>query len=494
MIRWLLLAAVAAHAQTVQGIAVNSVTHKPVAGALVQLIGTAEDGESDTYRGKSNAAGQFHFEGVMPGKYRIIADAAGYTRFGSAGKRLTIAPGAAVPDQTLEMIPASVIAGHVLDQDGDPLPYASVEALQYGYQSGKKTLQRLSSARTDDRGEYRLFGLAPGRYYVRASLRSGPTAAYAPLFFPGAREVEQATLVEAASSSDARSFDIILRPEELHSISGRVVDSQTGQAAANVYVTAGTSDGFANGGPQVADTFSIHGLPAGKYVLYAQDYSGGASKSARQTVELGNADLNGVLLTLNPGLDISGTIRSSAGLPDDAAKMQLSLQSDDNSMASPVSSKGSFAFHHVRPDRYHLIWSMPKGFYVKSIKMGDRRLTDDALDLTGAVAPLAIEVATDGGQVQGVVRNSKGEPVEGAAVTLTTSPSYDVWSATTDQNGQYEIRDIAPGDYKLIAFDGAPEGAPGDPDFRKPYEKSAVDVQVLPSTRQKMDLTAVTVQ
>ena len=145
----------------------------------------------------------------------------------------------------------------------------------------------------------------------------------------------------------------------------------------------------------------------------------------------------------------------------------------------------------MRPDIYHLLWTFPKGFYVKSIKLGDRLLPDDRIDLTGALAPLTIQLASDGGRVQGVVRNSAGEPVPGAVVTMTADPSYDFWSATCDNAGRFEIRDIAPGDYRLLAFDDAPQGAPQDPDFRKPYEKTAARLQVLPSTQQTLNLIAI---
>jgi len=493
VIRCLLLLTVAAHAETVQGVAVNSVTGKPVAGATVQLIGIVEEAEPDIYRGRSDGAGRFRFEGVVPGHYRAIADAPGFTRMGfnNHSPTITVDATATVREMKISLIPASVISGRVVDQDGDPLPYVSVETLQYTYQGGKKALRSLHNMRTDDRGEYRIYGLTPGRYYVRAMLRAGQNTGYSPTFYPGVHDVAQASLLEAAPGGETRSIDIMLRADSFHSISGKVVDGQTGQPVANVYVTAGTSDGFANGGPQISDAFTIHNLVPGKYVLLAQQFSGGGSKTARQTVELGSADLTGVLLTLSAGVDIPGTVRAGSDVPDGADKIQFALYSDDNTVNALANTKGGFVFQNVRPDHYRLSWLLPKGFYVKSIKMGDKLLADDRIDLTGAAAPLAIQLAGDGGRVQGVVRNPAGEPVAGAVVTLTADPSYDFWSATSDEKGQFEIRDIAPGDYRLLAFDGAPEGAPQDPDFRKPYADKATQVQVLPSTQQKIDVVAV---
>ncbi len=501
MIRYLfLLLAVAAHAQTVQGVALNSASGKPVAGATVQLIGSAAEADAsdvDIYRTQSDAAGRFHFDRVVPGHYRAIADAQGFTRMLSQGNiaprtpHVTVDASSPAQEITIPMIPASVISGRVADQDGDPIPYVSVEALQYGYQSAKKALRSITNVRTDDRGLYRLFGLAPGRYYVRATLRSAGTIGFSPMFFPGARDVAQASLLEAPPAGELHSIDIMLGPDALHSIAGKVVDGQTGQPAANVYVTARTNvDTFANGGPQLKDSFVIQGLLPGKYVLSAQEFSGGAPKTARQLVDLGNTDLSGLVLTLTSGVDLSGAVRD---FPAEVQKIHLSLQSEEPagpSYSATLTAKGTFTFQNVRPEHYRVLWTLPKGVYVKSMKLGDRVLPDDQVDLTGASAPFGIQLASDGGRVQGVVRNAAGEPVPGAVVTLTADPSYDFWSATSDDAGQFDIRDIAPGNYLLLAFNDAPQGAPQDPDFRKPYEKGAVQVQVLPSTQQKIDLVA----
>jgi len=498
---YLLLFVAVAHAQTVQGVALNSVTRKPVAGATVQLIGVAKEEEVadvDIYRAQSDAAGRFRFDRVIPGRYRAAADAQGFTRMASGAnagtrtQRVLVDASARVQEIVIPMTPASVITGRVADQDGDPISYVSVEALQYGYQSGKKALRSVVNMRTNDRGEYRLFGLPPGRYYVRATMRSGGAGAYGPTFFPGTRDVAQATLLEAAPSGELRSIDIMLHRDALHSLTGKVVDGQTGQAVANVYVSARTvSDTFSNGSPQLTDAFTIHDLLPGKYLLYAQEFSGGTPKTGRQMVDLGNADLTGVLLTLTAPVSLSGTVRTGADVPEDAQKLHFSLLPEEpfgtNSSAN-VNAKGAFTLQNVQPDRYRLEWTIPKGVYVKSIKLGDRLLPDDHVDLTGVLAPLTIQLATDGGRVEGVVRNAAGELAPGAVVTMTADPSYDFWSATADDAGHFEIRDIAPGEYRLLAFEDAPQGAPQDPDFRKPYEKQAVKLQVLPSTQQKIDL------
>jgi hypothetical protein len=61
-----------------------------------------------------------------------------------------------------------IISGRVLDEDGEPLPWAQVSALREVYFRGKRKLSLEALVPTNDLGEYRLFGLKPGRYFVGA--------------------------------------------------------------------------------------------------------------------------------------------------------------------------------------------------------------------------------------------------------------------------------------------------------------------------------------
>src|SRR6185503_1762361 len=66
----------------------------------------------------------------------------------------------------------SVIAGHVSDEDGDPMPGANVRVMRYQYLQGDRRLTPAGNAQTDDKGQYRVWGLMPGDYYVSAVARS----------------------------------------------------------------------------------------------------------------------------------------------------------------------------------------------------------------------------------------------------------------------------------------------------------------------------------
>src|SRR5206468_3397974 len=118
----------------------------------------------------------FLFENVSPGNYRLIATSEGgyvpaeYGQCSPTGQGIgfEIAAGQKMTGIQLAMAPTGSISGRVYDRDGDPLENAQVMALRPVYKNGRRTLTIVQAVATDDRGEYRLFWLAPGRYYVSA--------------------------------------------------------------------------------------------------------------------------------------------------------------------------------------------------------------------------------------------------------------------------------------------------------------------------------------
>jgi hypothetical protein len=93
------------------------------------------------------------------------------------GLPLTVNAGQAVPNVVVAIMPAGTIAGRVFDRDGEALANVMVEALKYVYQEGQRTLNVVQTARTNDLGEYRLFWLQPGQYFVSATPPEGQRGA-----------------------------------------------------------------------------------------------------------------------------------------------------------------------------------------------------------------------------------------------------------------------------------------------------------------------------
>src|SRR6185436_14473010 len=119
--------------------------------------------------------GKFVFQNVQPGRYRLFAARDGYVRaeYGqrgpsSPGTALTLTSKQEMKDVRMQLTPTGAIAGRVFDKFGEPVGNANVQALRYTYQDGRRVLNTVQTARTNDRGEYRLFWMTPGQYIVSA--------------------------------------------------------------------------------------------------------------------------------------------------------------------------------------------------------------------------------------------------------------------------------------------------------------------------------------
>jgi protocatechuate 3,4-dioxygenase beta subunit len=222
----------------------------------------------------TDADGRFTFEGVNPGQYRIGADREGFIR-SEYGQRTPTGAGAAVPvsanqrlNVDLKMLQASVVSGRVITADGEPAANADVQAYTYQYSNGQRSLAEVRSIQTNDLGEYRLFGLLPGDYFVSvtddqiedtvpvgtvdvsqirggrggrggaAEIQLAPAAlgdrggaifqalggvTNPPVFYPGTLDPDNAIPISVGASVEVRGVDFNLRPVRPATISGRVV-------------------------------------------------------------------------------------------------------------------------------------------------------------------------------------------------------------------------------------------------------------------------------
>src|SRR5262245_27891079 len=121
----------------------------------------------------SDAAGRFSFKDLEPGRYYLSAKRDGYVDpliggySGSPVSRIiVIERGKQPPFEELAMVRAGSISGRILDSAGQPVARASVDANQLWYPNGRPSWNSGTSTNTNDLGEYRLYGLLPGEYFV----------------------------------------------------------------------------------------------------------------------------------------------------------------------------------------------------------------------------------------------------------------------------------------------------------------------------------------
>src|SRR6185436_2190424 len=132
----------------------------------------------------------------------------------------------------------------IRDNTGQPVAGLQVQLLKSTYNAnGQRSFQSAGSSRSDDRGEYRLFWITPGRYLVMASstansnvgaVISSPNEmagdSIAPTFYPGSADISQAVTIDVKPGADIGGVDVIVNRQASYRIRGRLIDSRNGQA------------------------------------------------------------------------------------------------------------------------------------------------------------------------------------------------------------------------------------------------------------------------
>ena len=142
-------------------------------GARPEASDESEDGSAADrkFSTKTDEKGHFEFADLLPGTYYVRASHVGMVMKSPLGREGMLVTLEAGKPQTLNlvMLPGAVITGCVLNEDGEPMQHVEVGALRYIYTIRGRTLAPTgSNAETDDKGEYRLFGLQPGSYLIAA--------------------------------------------------------------------------------------------------------------------------------------------------------------------------------------------------------------------------------------------------------------------------------------------------------------------------------------
>ncbi len=497
----------------VEGVVLNSVTNDPVKKATVTLQGLAQP---TNHSAVTDATGHFHFDSVEPGKYIAIANRAGYIPAQESmrnpwAKPITVAEEQEVKDVAVKLVPLAVVSGHVFDEDGDPMARAQVQALRYAYrQGGARQLNPAGFATTNDLGEYQMLDLEPGKYYFLAAVQprlarlpantrsAGPEQTYPDTFYPSALQAEQATSSQIAAGAQVTGIDFRVHKAPAFHIRGKAVDGRTGEPLRNAMIRIQTRGSvfFENTRTQQNGTFDARGAVSGSYVLIGQN----EEVLARQVVDVGDHDVADVLVVLRTPFEISGTVRLEGNPPPAEQRGQMRVNLNPIEMGRPaftsVNADGSFTLK-VAPGEYQINASCEAGAYLKSMNFGDQDVSAGKIDLTQQTSgALNIVCATDVGQIQGSVQNENGDPA--AQVMITVAPDDEHqgrldlhYQLMSDQNGKFDYRDIAPGDYKIFAWESMDQEMMQSAEFRKAFESRAASVTISPGGNASVQVKVI---
>ncbi|HKV80729.1 MAG TPA: carboxypeptidase-like regulatory domain-containing protein [Candidatus Sulfotelmatobacter sp.] len=526
---------------TIEGIVTRDPDSQPVKKALIELIADnqAQGGNYTTLTGPDGA---FRIENITPGRYHLFAERSGFLdtdkqRGRTDGSILTLTAGQALNDLHLRLQAAAVIHGRVTDEDGDPLPNAEVTALHQTFIAGHNHWEQAGAERTNDLGEYRIANLPAGNVYISVSPppdfkslieNAGPTAdarnakadpspstTYQTTYYPGTADRSQATPIPL-HPGDEFPANFTLTPSPSLSIRGSVVNVPP-RASATIMLQSRDFGLVLNGAEMHKDgSFVIHDVSPGSYTILASIEGSPVPMSARQSLQVGSTNVEGLRLSPQPGTTMQGRMRIEARDATghfDPERVFLALQSVDSeqdegmlagresfSNLAHVARDGSFQWTDVPAGSYYVQvmgdTKANEGWFVKSAAAGGRDINESGITVDGGTVSLDLVISANGGVVEGVVVDLKGEPVSNAVVVAVPEARMrsriDHYRKTVaDQTGRFRLRGLRPGDYTIFAWENVEGEAFYSPDFLKTYEGRGSAMHVSDAERKSLQLQAI---
>jgi Carboxypeptidase regulatory-like domain len=472
----------------------------------------------------SDADGNFELTSLKPGAYSVSASCPGYI-LSEKDSKAFYRPGDVA---TLNLIKGGVITGKVTNSSGEPVVGALIRAIKtrepdespsrirggVGAQISDSLSSILGPYKTDDRGIYRIYGLAPGYYQVVAGGRGGeglslygvsPYDTDAPTYYPSST-IETASEVSVAAGAEATNIDIRYRENRGHSIGGTVSVSG-GPVPQVTSVLLSRANGIVEDKSIVMagkDHFGFDSVLDGEYLITAIGSAGNAamaggaenlnaSVSEPRKVIVRGADLTGINLVVEPLAAISG--RTVLEPLQDTNQRSMCkgihtvplegtvLSARDERKEVPVdptlgdlrgfkdttpTDKGEFLISLLRPGVNRLEFQLPaEHWYVKTILLPQTNSNAKPIDIAKSGVRLK-----SGDKIKGVVITI-AEGAAGLAGKVTVEPdnkppttkmrvhlipaepeaSDDVlryFEAKMLEDGSFSLKNLAPGKYWLV--------------------------------------------
>jgi hypothetical protein len=397
------------------------------------------------------------------------------------------------------MVPGASIAGRVSDGEGDPVAAAIVRAWQETYTDGQRALRLVNSVSTDDRGDYRLFSLAPGKYYVSAVIRD--KTIMSPSFYPDATDVRSAGLVSLSAGSIASAINITYRSETAHMIRG-TVSSPYPEASAQLASRIPTVNQtvLAVAVDSRTGNFSIQQVFPGSYILTAMSNE----VSTQTSIEVGHSAIEDIRIAIPSPIEFRARVSldataASGGIDISDLSFGFRWDSDVPNLPDAIYGPQDNPFTiRLAPGDYRMrAVVMPPTAYIQSVRLGSIDVLNGGLHLDSSMqAPLEIVVAADMGSLEGSVGNAQKNPEPNVVVALIPVGEKrrrnDLYqNVRTDQVGHFQFDHVPPGDYSVYSWEDVEPTAWMNSNFMKDYEGLGKPVHIDAGARHAIQVEAI---
>jgi 5-hydroxyisourate hydrolase-like protein (transthyretin family) len=472
---------------SIEGYIVKSGTGEPLGKARVVL--RPIQGREPVFGAVTDTGGRFFLANIQAGSYRLHIERDGYVdqQYGQVssnrpGTVLVLVSGQEVQDVLVSLVPTGTISGRVYDEDGEPIVGASVRAFRYQYGADGRILAPVRQTQTNDLGEYRLYWLTPGEYYISATfearfraasalresvlagalpvldLRGGAPVAlgaadpmdaiYVDTYYPGTHDPVTASALTVTPASELSAIDFTVLPTRAVVLRGSVVGPFSEQeglvptvtivqrnstvAASRIAFRGGGRGGRGGGGVNSDGTFELAGVAPGSYTLVALIRSrqgrggggGGAQMAGFLNIEVGADDVEGLFISVLSSVPVTGRVLVDQSASQiNLSRMRVRLQAVGNlPVGSPngrVEADGTFAIDSVSQTMHRVsLTGLPDGAYVAAAYIGGRDILGDGIQVTGDLGPIEFWVSGSGGTLDGTIRIRSDQTYTGAQVVL----------------------------------------------------------------------------
>jgi hypothetical protein len=468
---------------------------------------------------------------VAAGSYPLTATRAGFLtiqygqrRPGEQGRTIQIKPGEVVEGINIALPRGAVLAGTVFDDTGDVYPSVRVEAIEFRYVRGRRLLVQAAAATTNDIGQYRISGLPPGTFFLRASTTDTwegddgqSTFVYAHTYFPGVTGHDQAQVVTVGVGQETQNLNFAMRPGRPATVTG-VIHGATGEplAAQTVNlerITRGVGGALvSSGGPGGATarsatdgTFDFRKVPPGEY----QVHSGGSADWRSESVVVADGDVKSVVLSMRKPSSLVGMIvaRDATPLPFPATQLRVQpVPTDPESLFAtwtaprdtPIARDGTFRFADISGAYLFRLAGLPEDWALSGVMLNDRNYIDTPLELSGGggeTKGLQLIVSQTAAKVTGDVLTRGRQPAPESTVVIFahdrarwTIGSRYIRATRPDSAGHFSVAGLPAGVYRAVARDFLPDGQWEDPDFLQSLLASAIRFELAEGATEAITL------
>lgn len=332
------------------------------------------------------------------------------------------------PGRTYRLEPEGIIEGRVVSgETGKPAKDSDLLALSF--ENGNSLLGR---ATTDRRGNFRIPGLAKGKFSV--------------FLLPGAEETGLTSApvenIALKPGETVRGIELKLLPGGI--VTGKITDADTGAPVPGHGLVLRTPNAPLLLATAATDTGGRYSLraPAGKYEVITETPAGFivTTSSTRKTVAVAEGGTSaGTDFSFQKGLTIRGTVRSPAGIPLADVTVEAAMKRVYFPLGTTVSDSAG---------RFELSGFAENATVFLSAKLPAQKLNAE-LDwqVRPGVEPELRLAPYETADVQGTILDDDGTPVPDADVSLTimnpkTGSGISYVAAHTDTAGKYRVNGI----------------------------------------------------